>query len=122
VRSEGLLAGPVRQGCYTVESNSIKMCFGGSGTTVLVDAFWVYFSRSCLQMLTPRERDILQPAAKGRDHLEMASDLQISPRTVDFQRAKLMRKFSIDETAALLRYALRPPELLDLEKHTRQLH
>lgn len=57
--------------------------------------------------LSPREREVLQSIALGRTNKEIARDLDISPKTVDTHRTRLMRKLSVHTTADLVRYAVK---------------
>ena len=59
------------------------------------------------EMLTTREREVLQLAAEGHTSAEIAARLSISPRTAETHRANLMRKLSLRTQADLIRYALR---------------
>jgi DNA-binding NarL/FixJ family response regulator len=59
------------------------------------------------EILTTREREILQMVAEGYTNVEIADELKISPRTVETHRANLMRKLNIRSQAELVRYALR---------------
>ena len=56
--------------------------------------------------LTPRETWILAEIVKGRSSKEVARALEISPRTVEFHRANLLKKFSAKNTAELVRKVL----------------
>ena len=56
--------------------------------------------------LTPRQQEILRLVASGRTTKEIARDLGISPKTVEFHRAQLMEKLGIHEVAGLTRYAM----------------
>jgi DNA-binding NarL/FixJ family response regulator len=60
-----------------------------------------------LDQLTDRERDILKLVARGLSTKEIASRLDISPRTVDTHRANLMRKLGLKSVALLTQFALR---------------
>ena len=57
--------------------------------------------------LTPRERGVVQLIAEGHTNKQIASILNISPKTVEAHRAAIMRKLDISSTAALVRYAVR---------------
>lgn len=57
--------------------------------------------------LTPREREVLMLAAHGHTAAEIASRLNISPRTGESHRANLMRKLGLRHQTDLIRYALR---------------
>jgi DNA-binding NarL/FixJ family response regulator len=58
-------------------------------------------------LLTPRERQVLQLAAEGNSSPEIAKRLRIGVRTVETHGAHLMRKLSLKTQADLIRYALR---------------
>lgn len=59
------------------------------------------------ELLTTREREILQLVAEGRTSAEIAGQLFISPRTAEGHRANLMRKLGLQNQAELVRYALK---------------
>ena len=59
------------------------------------------------QVLTPREREILQLVAEGRSNKEIATTLKISTKTVEAHRANLMHKLGLTSVGALVRYAVR---------------
>ena len=54
------------------------------------------------QDLTPRERTILAEIVGGHSSKEVARSLGISPRTVEYHRAKLLKKFGAKNTAELV--------------------
>jgi len=56
--------------------------------------------------LTPRENLILAEIVRGHSSKEVARALDISPRTVEFHRANLLRKCGAKNTAHLVRKAL----------------
>lgn len=58
-------------------------------------------------LLTTREREILQLIAEGKSNKEIAGIISISPKTVETHRAKIMSKLSLHSTAELVRYAVR---------------
>jgi two-component system, LuxR family, response regulator FixJ len=58
-----------------------------------------------LQVLTPRERDVLDGLAKGLPNKTIAYDLGISPRTVEIHRANLMTKLEVKSLSEALRIA-----------------
>jgi len=58
-------------------------------------------------LLTTREREVLQLVAEGRTSAEIAGQLFISPRTAEGHRANLMRKLGLQNHAELVRYALK---------------
>jgi PAS domain S-box-containing protein len=56
---------------------------------------------------SPRERQLLYHLADGKSNKEIASILEISQRTVESYRARIMMKLGLHSTAALVRYAIR---------------
>jgi DNA-binding NarL/FixJ family response regulator len=57
--------------------------------------------------LAPRERQVLQLVAEGNTSKEIAVLLNLSVKTVDSYRARVMEKLDVHETAGLVRYAVR---------------
>ena len=58
-------------------------------------------------LLTGREREVLQLVAEGKTSKELASVLDVSVKTAETHRANIMNKLDIHETAGLVRYAIR---------------
>ncbi len=58
-------------------------------------------------LLTLREREILQLLAEGKSNKEVASLLDVSPLTVETHRGNLMQKLSLHSTAEIVLYAVR---------------
>lgn len=56
--------------------------------------------------LTPKERLVLAEIVMGLSSKEVGRSLNISPRTVEFHRANLLKKFGAKNTAELLRKVL----------------
>lgn len=56
--------------------------------------------------LTPRQTEILRLVASGKSTKEVARDLAISPKTVEFHRAQLMEKIGVHDVTGLTRYAM----------------
>ncbi|MBM3133117.1 MAG: response regulator transcription factor, partial [Chloroflexi bacterium] len=59
------------------------------------------------EMLTVREREVLQLTAEGHSSTEIADRLSISSRTVENHRANFMRKLGLHSQTDIVRYALR---------------
>ena len=57
--------------------------------------------------LSPRERQVLQLIAEGKTTKEVATALDISVKTAETYRTRIMEKLDIHETASLVRYAVR---------------
>lgn len=64
-----------------------------------------------LARLTPREREVLDLVAEGRHNREIAAALEISPRTVEVYKSRLMEKLQVRRLPDLVRLVmrLRPP-------------
>ncbi len=62
--------------------------------------------RARVGSLSPREREVLQLAARGLTSREIASELGISPRTVEVHRAAVMHKTGAASVADLVRLVL----------------
>ncbi len=58
-------------------------------------------------ILTEREREILQVVAEGMTNQEIAAKLCISASTVDTHRKNIMSKLDIHSVAGLVKYAIR---------------
>ena len=56
--------------------------------------------------LTSREMEVLQLIAEGKANKQVASELEISIKTVEKHREHLMDKLDIHDTAGLTRYAI----------------
>ena len=59
------------------------------------------------ELLTPRQREVLQLIAEGHSTKVIARRLDLSVKTVDTHRSQLMRQLDIHEVAGLVRYAMR---------------
>jgi two-component system response regulator NreC len=62
---------------------------------------------SSYDLLTPREREILQPIAEGKSNKEVADMLNLSVYTVETHRANLMEKLKLKGVPELILYAVR---------------
>lgn len=58
-------------------------------------------------ILTPRQREILQLIAEGKSTKEIAAILGVSVKTVETHRTQLMNRLDIHDIAGLVRYAVR---------------
>lgn len=57
--------------------------------------------------LSSRERQVLQLVAEGNTTKQIAAILNVSVKTADSHRTRIMKKLDIHETASLVRYAIR---------------
>jgi DNA-binding NarL/FixJ family response regulator len=64
-------------------------------------------SGSVENVLSARERGVVQLIAEGNSNKQIASVLNISVKTVETHRAAAMRKLNLSSAAALVRYAVR---------------
>jgi DNA-binding NarL/FixJ family response regulator len=60
-----------------------------------------------VEILTPRQRQILQLIAVGHSTKEIAEKLAISVKTAETHRTELMNRLDIHDVAGLVRYAIR---------------
>ena len=58
-------------------------------------------------LLTSREREILQLLAEGKANKEVATALNISPYTVETHRSHILQKLNLHNSAELVLYAVR---------------
>jgi DNA-binding NarL/FixJ family response regulator len=58
-------------------------------------------------LLTAREREILQMVAEGKSNKEIANLLHLSPYTIETHRANMMEKLSLHNVPELILYAVR---------------
>ncbi len=63
-------------------------------------------ARSLLERLTPRERDVLNLLVEGLSQREIAGRLEISPRTVEVYKARMMEKLRCRSLAEVVRTAI----------------
>ena len=59
------------------------------------------------ELLTEREREVLQLLAEGKSNKEAASVLNLSPYTIESHRTNLMQKLGLHNTAEIVLYAVR---------------
>lgn len=60
-----------------------------------------------LDVLTPRQRQVLQLVAEGMGTREIAERLHVSIKTVETHRAQLMDRLNIHDVPGLVRFAIR---------------
>jgi DNA-binding NarL/FixJ family response regulator len=58
-------------------------------------------------LLTDREKEVLQLLAEGRSNKEVATQLDVGLSTVETHRANLMQKLNLHNTAEIVLYAVR---------------
>lgn len=62
-----------------------------------------------LSRLSERERSVMQGVIDGKSNKMMATELGLSPKTVEYHRAKMMAKLGADSVAELVRLVMRQP-------------
>lgn len=99
-------------GCVLIEA--VRAVHGGrryiSGQ-VDPDELEQYFRergiRDPLDRLSAREREVLQLTVEGRTISQTAERLQLSPKSVETYRSRLMTKLGIEDLPALVKFAIR---------------
>jgi DNA-binding NarL/FixJ family response regulator len=64
-------------------------------------------NESQTEELTSRQREVLQLLAEGRSMKEVASVLNVTPRTVAFHKYRMMEQLKIKTSAELIQYAVK---------------
>ena len=59
------------------------------------------------ELLSEREREVLQLLAEGKANKEVAHLLNLSPHTIDSHRTNMMQKLGLHNTAEIVLYAVR---------------
>jgi len=60
-----------------------------------------------IDMLTSREREVLQLVAEGKTNKEIATTLNLSVYTVEAHRGKIMEKLNLHSASEMVRFAIR---------------
>ena len=72
--------------------------------------------QSSLAVLTDREFEIFQLLGEGKTNQEIASQLHLSPKTVETHRINIRLKLKIKSTPELIRYAVQHTERESMEE------
>lgn len=101
-----------------VEAYLQKNCFS---ETTLWESIHAAFARDAVQRaayqrrenlvsrlneLSPRERRVLEMLVQGCDHRQISDELNVSRRTVENRRARIMQKFGVDTFPQLIAIAI----------------
>ncbi len=94
---------------YVLKGSGVKDVLSAIRTVAAGDEFLSPGARLATQaeMLTDREREVLTLLAEGHTSREIGGVLDISPRTAEHHRARIMQKLQINDIAGLVRYAIR---------------
>ena len=63
--------------------------------------------KNLFKKISPRQQEVLQLLAEGKSAKEIASILNISTRTVEFHKYRMMEQLNIKTSAELVRYAIK---------------
>jgi DNA-binding NarL/FixJ family response regulator len=64
-------------------------------------------SESPIERLSDREFEVFQLVGHGKSTRDIASQLNLSPKTVDVHRSHIKEKLQLKDATALVRYAIR---------------
>lgn len=88
-----------------------KSFFSPAVSKVLLDDYMQKLKRTGAEdsydLLTPREREILQLVAEGKSNKEVAATLNLSVHTVETHRSNIMEKLKLKSLPELILYAVR---------------
>lgn len=62
--------------------------------------------KNSLELLSAREREVLQFVVEGKSSAEIAGILNLSPKTVESYRSRLMHKLAIGDLPSLVKFAI----------------
>jgi DNA-binding NarL/FixJ family response regulator len=69
---------------------------------------------SGLDVLSPREREVLEMVANGRSNAEIGEQLGLSPKTIARHRERIMKRLNLHSRTELVKFAIRT-HLISLE-------
>lgn len=88
-----------------------KPFFSPAIAQTLLDDYMRYLQQRGLtdsyDLLTDREKEVLQLLAEGKSNKDVATLLDVSPHTVETHRTRLMQKLNLHNTAEIVLYAVR---------------
>jgi DNA-binding NarL/FixJ family response regulator len=90
--------------------NSNKTYMSPSITGVIIDDYMLQSDgdkSNAFEVLSDREREVLQLIAEGKTTKQVARVLHVSPKTVEGHRTRIMHKLDIDNVASLTKYAIK---------------
>jgi len=92
--------------------SAVRAVAGGEGylSPAVSDAVLTDYRRHVtdpLDLLSSREREILQLIAEGKTNKEIATALKLSVYTVDAHRGRIMEKLNLHSVGELVRFAVR---------------
>ena len=76
-------------------------------------------ARQFSKELTPRQRDVIQLFAEGYSIKQIADQLNLSPKTIEFHKRHIMQSFDLKSNAGLVLFALKH-DLITIPSETLQ--
>ena len=73
---------------------------------LLLDNYQQAAPKNAMELLTPREREVLQLISEGHTNQSVAYTLGISVKTVEKHRANVMTKLNVSDLPSLIRKAI----------------
>lgn len=80
---------------------------GETTVTKLLERAGAGSAATPLDLLTPRQREVLQLVAEGNTTREIAGKLAVSPKTVETHRRDIRERLEIEDLAGLVKFAIR---------------
>jgi DNA-binding CsgD family transcriptional regulator len=62
---------------------------------------------AALEVLSPRERQVLKLVVEGKTSKEIAAIVGVKPSSIDTYRSRIMAKLEIGDLPSLVRFAIR---------------
>jgi DNA-binding CsgD family transcriptional regulator len=62
---------------------------------------------AALDVLSPRERQVLKLVVEGKTSKEIAAIVGVKPSSIDTYRSRIMAKLELTDLASLVRFAIR---------------
>jgi DNA-binding NarL/FixJ family response regulator len=63
-------------------------------------------TKSPLERLSSREREVLQLVVEGKSSAEIADVLRLSPKTIETYRSRMMQKLGVNDLPSLVKFAI----------------
>ncbi len=74
---------------------------------VVANAFRDNMTKDLLELLSMRERHVLQLVVEGKSATEIARSLSLSPKSVETYRSRMMQKLNLRKLPELVKFAIR---------------
>ncbi len=98
-------AGPeLLHAIHAVMAGEIYLSASLESERVMIEALMQSESRS-VEMLSEREREVIQRIVNGRETGQIAGDMGLSIKTIATYRSRIMSKLGVTNVAGLIRFA-----------------